>query len=116
MFAEIFIQNTIIIFFIAMLLRIISHALAGSLFLGGIKIIFEIGVLVALFILNLSYFDIKNFMVTLIFVVIIFGIIFFFMPKNLPTTDDKYPLKSWILFILGIVLSIVFSSLFLTYY
>ena len=34
---------------------------------GGIKIIFEVAVLVALFILNLSYFDIKNFMVTLIF-------------------------------------------------
>ena len=60
-----------------MLLRTISHTLAGSLFSGGIKIIFEVAVLVALFILNLSYFDIKNFMVTLIFVVIIFGIIFF---------------------------------------
>ena len=115
MFIENLIQNIIIICFLAMLLRTSNRFIAGSLFFNSKLIIFEFIILIALFLATLNC-NLKNFIVTLIFVIIIFGISYFFMPKDLPANETKYPLKSWIIFILSMISSLVFSTLFLSYY
>ena len=82
------------------------------------KNIFEFIILLVLLIVTYKVCELKNIIATLIFSFISLATVYPFLPKDMPADGGYagYSIKSWVLFIIALILSVTISTLFLFYF
>ena len=84
----------------------------------AILVFFEFIILLVLLIVTYKVCELKNIIATLIFSFISIAAVYPFLPKDMPADGGYagYSIKSWVLFIIALILSVTISTLFLFYF
>ena len=87
-------------------------------FFSSKRNIFEFIILLVLLIVTYKVCELKNIIATLIFSFISLATVYPFLPKDMPADGGYagYSIKSWVLFIIALILSVTISTLFLFYF